>query len=54
VRSGSTIKRVREFVQLNLICVGLRRVRPRVAHQTLQRNEVTAALAKEAVREAMT
>jgi hypothetical protein len=38
--SGSTIKRLGQFVQLDLVRVRLRGIRPRVAHQSLQCNKV--------------
>ncbi|MEX1358685.1 MAG: hypothetical protein WD981_08700 [Gaiellaceae bacterium] len=48
-----TPQRLGELVELDLVGVLLRRVRPRMAHQRLQRDEVTAALAQEAIGEAV-
>jgi hypothetical protein len=49
--SSRRIQRFSQVVELRLICVALRRVRSRVTHQMLERYEVAATLAKEAVRE---
>ena len=52
-RSGCPSESVRKLVELDLVRVALRRVRARVPHERLQRHEVTAALAQEAIGEAM-
>jgi hypothetical protein len=51
--SGGTIQRSGELIELNVVRVLLRRVRPRVAHQALQPDEITTTLPKEAIRESM-
>ncbi|HSL63102.1 MAG TPA: hypothetical protein VK874_00465 [Gaiellaceae bacterium] len=46
-------QRIRELVQRDLVRVLLRRVRPAMPHQRLQRDDVAAALAQEPVGEAV-
>jgi len=43
------LQRLGQIVKLDVVRVPLRRVRPRGAHQSLQRNEVTSAFAQEAI-----
>jgi hypothetical protein len=50
---GRPIKRLRKFIEINLVGVGLRGVGARVAHQPVQCDKVAAALTEEAVREAV-
>ena len=49
-----SLERICEIIKLDVIRVLLRRVRSRMAHQSLQRDEVASAFAEETVREAMT
>jgi hypothetical protein len=52
-RFGNALECFAELVELDLVRVRLRCVRPRVPHQALQCDEVTTALADEAVGEAV-
>ena len=54
VESSSAIKRLREFVQLDLVGVRPASYPAASAPSALQRDEVTPALAEEAIREAVT
>ena len=48
-----SIERCRELLQVNLVGVGLGCVRTRVAHERLQRYEVSPTFAKEAIGKAV-
>jgi hypothetical protein len=52
-RSGNSIKSVREFIEVDVVRICLRRVRTGVAHQPLQSNEVAATLTEEAISKAV-
>jgi hypothetical protein len=51
--SRSSFKGLRELVKLDVVRVLLGRVGPRMAHERLERHEVTAALPEEAISEAV-